>query len=286
MIPNSVAFILKYYSLYNFHSLSSAKVGGKFIRCVILIFHVSLCTWCTINTLVYLTEMPAIMTRLDALYLLGYYCSCAMIYWLIIFKPYAIQSVQNAFWQNYLTIHNRFCFETEIKKRNNLITIVLLPVIDVVVFLIAVTNDHATRPSIKMMHFIYLDLCAHGMYFYVLHVKIIAFQLRQISMELKKIREFVTYRVYQQKRSVEQNHQWIKERLNWILNYYKIVYDMSDNVNRIFGWSHLALVLLSCYCIFSFLNFFYRQLEKKLNKFNFGLYYCFKQVLFFPPLSA
>lgn len=283
MIPKSVAFILKYYSLYNFHALSSAKVGGKLIRCVILIFHVSLCTWCTTNTLDFLTKMQAIMARLDALYLLGYYFSCAMIYWLIIFESYAIQSVQDAFWQNYLTIHKRFCFEIEIKKRNNLITIVLLPVIDVVVFLIAVTNERATMHSTKIMHFIYLDLCAHRMYFYVLHVKIIAFQLRQISMELKKIRKLVEYRVYQQKRSVAQYDQLIKERLNWILNYYKIVYDMSDNVNRIFGWSHLALVLLNCYCIFSFLSFFYRQFEKKFNKFNYGLYYCFKQVLCFLP---
>lgn len=275
MIPKSVAFILKYYSLYNFHSLSSAKVDGKLIRCVILIFHVSLCTWCTINTLDYMPKMQAIMARLDALYLFGYYISCAVIYWLIIFESFTKQSVQNAFWQSYLTIHKRFCFETEIKKRTNLITIVLLPVIDVVVFLIVVTTERATRPSTKIMHFIYLDLCAHRMYFYVLHVKIIAFQLRQLSMELKKIRELVEYCVYQQKRSVVQYDQLMKEKLNWILNYYKIVYDMSDNVNRIFGWSHLALVLLNCYCIFSFLNFFYRNFEKKFNKFNYGLYYLF-----------
>lgn len=193
MFPKWIEYILKYYSFYNFHSKSTAAIGGKLVRCLILSFHVGLSTCCTFNTFEMFAEVQSIMAHLDTLNLFSYYLSCALTYWLIIIESYAMQSVQSAFLQSFIRINEWFCSQAEMENRNYLFTTMSLPLIDVLVFAFAITLERTTNPVDKIIHFLFLDLLAHRMCFYLLYVKVIEFQLRKMATMLNKMQELTKY---------------------------------------------------------------------------------------------
>lgn len=270
MLPKWIKHTLKYYSFYNFYLAPSTTILGKSFKYFVLLIHVILSAWCTFNAFDMFAEVQSIMAHLDTLNLFGYYLSGSLTYWLIIFDSYSMQKTQNEFWRSYVQINKQLRPQRNDRKRIYLITLIMLPVMDILFFAFAITHERTTQPADKIMHVFFLDLFAHRACFYLLFIKVIELQLQNISTELENMLKLAKFVDEQPNNACQKFNQFMENRFKWIMNYYKTIYEMSQNVNEIFGFSHLSLILLNCFCIFAFINFMYRRIMRKLNEFDYG----------------
>lgn len=259
-------YLLKYCSLWGFHSIPTASVGGKSGAGVIFIVHVILCVWCSITTITTFVEERTYMEFIDSLNFFLYYITSASCYWFIIYDSRTKQRVEQKFWDIFRQINERFCFQTDFKIWDTLMAFVLIFTGDITVLITALIHKHSIgSPASVTMHCIFLSVFDHRIFFFLLHLKVITFQLKKIDSEFKHMRKLKTQSELMPMNKHEQH------RLKWIRDYYKLVYEMTDNFNAIFGLSHLGLFLLTFHSSVVFLSFIYRQFLNKFTNYNAGL---------------
>lgn len=250
MFPKWVQCTLKYYSLFSFHFIRTVTIGGNRITRLICLFHIGLCTWCSFGS-TFADELETLMERLDALNFLLYYITSALTYTLIIYESCSNRSIENEFWKIYSRINNEFCRQKNVENRCNLIISAALCAIDVFIAILSIAGEHTTSSAYLMRHHIFLIIWSNRILFYLLHLNVIDLQLRKSEAGINEIQRL--------------------ELFKWIRDYYELVHEMSDQVNVIFGWSHLASILLNFHSVLTFVNFIYRQIHRKFDRFNYGI---------------
>lgn len=264
MVPQWLGLVLKYYSLWSFHFVPSVKLGGKVISCLIFLSHIVLCSWCSFITLRAFVEMRAQMEFLDSLNFFLYYIAYSASYWMIISDSCINQKYQRKFWNIHSKINNEFSSQIEFEKWNYLRPFIFLIVGNSSVFTFVLLRERNTKLATIMMHIALLFIHDHRVFFYILHLKTIAYQLWKIEKKLENMRKSNAL--------VIQDSQFhVENQMKWVLGYYELVHKMSEKVNRIFGLSQLILVLLTFYSSVTFLSFVYRQFDKKFTKFDSGM---------------
>lgn len=267
MFPIWMKYLLKYFNCFGFHSLPVARVGGKSGSTVIFTLHIVLCIWCSISTFTSFLEEQTFMEFIDSLNFLLYYITSASCYWFIIYDSYTKQTFQQGFWDIFQRINEHFHSQADLKIWGSLMVFILIIIGDLTVLTISLvyTNSIGT-PSCVLMHCIFLSVFDHRIFFFLLHLNVIAFQLDKIDSKLKHMNKLA---VQSQFVLFEINKHEL-HRLKWIQDYYKLVYEMTENMNAIFGVSHLGLFLLSFHSSVTFLNFIYRQFLNKFTNYNAG----------------
>lgn len=253
MFPLRIKYILRYFSYWGFQSTTCTSLRKKSIASLIFLVHLSLCTWSSCRIFRSFTEKLAVMEFIDAMNFLLYYISCALTYWMTLFDSYFSYGIQCEFWKTFTRINEELPSTPQLKlsKWSFLITFIILLAGDCACVIFALFREVHSEYGGRIMHFIFLITVDHRIFFYWLHLKVIIFQLKKIKIKLGK------------QRAVGRENQ-----LKWLCYYYRLVYEMSENVNSIFGWSHLALILSTFHSSITFLNFIFRQFLKKFNKFR------------------
>lgn len=272
MVPQWLELVLKYYSLWSFHFVPSVKLGGIVISCLILLCHIVLCSWFSFITLRTFVEMRAQMEFLDSLNFFLYFIAYSASYWLIISDSYINQRYQNNFWNIYSKINNEFSSQIEFEKWNYLGPFIFLIIGISSNFTFVLFRERNTKLATIMMHIALLFIHDHRVFFYLLHLKTIAYQLWKIEKKLKNMGKSNAL--------VIQDSQFhVENQFKWVLSYYELVHKMSENLNRIFGWSQLISVLLTFYSSVTFLSFIYRQIDKKFAKIDSGMLFFLLQII-------
>lgn len=267
MLPKWITYLLKYLSLWGFHSLPIASVGGRFGVTIIFIVHFILCIWCSISTFTTFIEEQSFIEFIDSLNFFLYYITSALSYWSIIYDSYTKQKFQQDFWNIFRRINEHFHFQVDFKIWNNLIAFIVIFMGDITFLIVTLVHEYSIcSPRCVIMHCIFLGVFDHRILFFFMHLNVIAFQLEKIDSELKHMRKLdIQSKVVPFEMNKHEQH-----RLNWIRNYYKLVYEMTENMNAIFGLSHLSLFLLCFHTSVTFLNFIYGQFLNKFTKYDAG----------------
>lgn len=265
--PKCITYILAYFSLYNFYNTPTEK---KLFHNLKLCIHISLAAWCTFNALASFVALMRLMERLDVLNFIIYYMSYSLTFWLIIYESNKHSDPQK-FWHLLIQINEQYFSQAQFKPKCYLIILILMPFIDIGFTLLAYFNEPVTPAVQKFMSFIFLQVTFNRLLFYLFHLKVIKFQLQKIQIELINIKNSCRFNVNDIRPILNiECIKLMKMRFKWIRNYYGFVYDMSKSMNSQFGWSQLAYILLTFQSCVTFLNFFYRQMNRKFVGFNYG----------------
>lgn len=248
MVPLWIDCVLKYYSLFGFYSSSCSKLSEKIFRSITSAVQLGCCIFCSVWVFVAFADEKTIMSFLDAINFFLYYLTCALTYWLILYDSYTNENIEIAFWSNFNRIGEQFYVPMKSTKWDFLCAFFWIILADLVCLSYSLYRENTTNIKDKFMHFTLIVVIDHRMFFYLLHLKVLAEQLRQIEAEL-------------------QNHP-SKVQCNLIATFYELVYEMSDIVNVAFGWSNLAIMLLSLHTSVTFSNFVYRQANQKFHNFD------------------
>lgn len=230
MFPNWTLFLLKYYSLFGFHSLPFARIGGKSGNLIIFLFHVMLCVWCSICTFTSFVAEQASMEFIDSLNFFSYYIASVTCYWFIIYDSYTHRKFEQQFWNIIRRIDECFYLQDKFKMWDSLTVLLLILAGDMTVLITALVNANSIgSPSSVIMHFILLSIFDHRISFFILHLKVIEFQLDKINSELKHMKKFdeIYERIGKTHRATVEMDKHEQHRFKWIRDYYELVYHMT-----------------------------------------------------------
>lgn len=245
--------ILEYFSLWGFYSAIDGPFTGKAKNFIITICHICLLLFCMFFLFETITIKYSYLSFIDFLNFVLYHMSFILTYSLIIVESYITRNYEQAFWMDFIRI-NGFRSHTIYKQCNYLIGLTLLLVSDVFVILYSIIRAHMYESmGNNIFHLINLSLVDNRIFFYLLHLKVIEFHIGQINDAV-----------------IQEQNRFERSKIKWIRNYYQLVYEMSERVNSIFGWSQLAVILFTFHSSLTFLNFIYRQFRGQFTKMQSG----------------
>lgn len=246
MLPKWIINILSFYHLFGFSTIQTRKSIS------VLLVHIILCSFASFTALATIIGGHAYFDQLDFVNFLLYYVASVVTYWLIIYDSCTNRRVQFRFWTIFDGMNQNYWENVEIKKGIYLTGLIALLLIDIFAFGLSFDVDK-TPVLNKMLHYFFLAVFDIRIFFYILHLKLITFQLRKIEVQLKHLKGKL-----------------IEKRIRYISNQYRSAYEMSDCVNTTFSWSQICLILLTFYTSVTFLNIAYRLVSAKLNKNDSG----------------
>lgn len=232
-------------------SLVCGNVFGKSVNIIILSIHIILSVWCSLCAFDVFIHLSTLMEFLDALNFLFSYTFCAVTNWIIIYDSCTEQRLKNAFWSLFEQIHDGIFSQNNVEIWSYLSPSICLLSVDILLLTMAVTLEKTTDLFTKTMHFTFNWTYDNRAFFYFLHLKVIAIQLQRIEIEFKRLQINFT-----------------QKRLEWIRDHYKLSHDLCEMVNATFGLSNLAMLLLGFHSAVTFVNFIYRQIHRKFDKFS------------------
>lgn len=249
--------MFNFFCLCGFCCSPSTGWHGKLMNSLFFVCHVVLCIWCSFGLLKTFAEKQSQMEFLDALNFFLYNIANDLTYWLIIYDSYQNHIDHCAFWEIFKKIDMEFFSQSNIGCRVYIMAFSSILIGDWIKLVFSLIPETETNYGGRIMHFLLLSVTDQRAFFYLLYLKLIKFQLKNIKTELMTL---------QTQTDVDD------QKLKWIREYYNYVYQMSLHVNSLFGWSNLALILLNFYTSVTFLNFIYRQILGKFNNLRSGLF--------------
>lgn len=181
-LPKWILFIRTYFSLWGFGSiLFKRKIGS-----LIFIGHIVLCTQCAFWAFDAFFEGLAVLELLDSINFFLFYITSILSYCCIIYDSFVSQTLECAFWNCLLKINSKFCSQIKMKTFWYFNALTILLAADILILIYAIWRERKSKATGKVMHFIFLMLTDQRIFYYILHLKVIAFQLLNIDMELNK----------------------------------------------------------------------------------------------------
>lgn len=270
MFPKWLSNVQKYFMIWGFCTTSSVSYNYKLLNISIFLLHLILCTWCSFNCLKSFIRLRIVINFLDAFNFLVFYVNCCAAYWFIIFDFFTKRQVPHTFWANLQRINK----EPKLTRQRNswrcfIVSIKLLSIINILVWLIVLVADDLSNFNDKIMFLILICVVDHRIFFYLFHLKLIACELQRIHSKLidPKIKNYS------------------ETQLKSIRKSYKLVYEMSANLNVIFGISQLTLIMLNFQSYVTFINFIYRHISGHIYSWNSGLFGLLKCYNFFDSIN-
>lgn len=259
MFQNMTVYIFKYFSLCGFHSMPSMRIGGKYVRFIILLGYFAVCSWWFFSSLKTFSGLLIFMDYLDALNITLYNMTCIVTFSLIIYDSCVKQNAQNAFGRSLIEANLKYFPEMPILNWNYIITLILLLIGASLDFVYAVIlYDEFNQIHHNFIQYLIFTVYDNRIFFYVLHLRVILVQLRKIQSELRLMQE-QTFDHY---------------KLKWAQDYYKLIYEMCEYVNEMFGMSNLALILSTFHTSVTLLNSAFRSSQKRFDLLNYGSCFC------------
>lgn len=257
MFSNWIRFYLKYYSLFGFHSIDSARIGGKLTTTFIFIIQLVLGIWCMLWAFQAFEMEKRNIEYLDALNFFLFYLTTSVAYWPIIYDTYKNRRNQNAFWQRFNRINNGFIIHINADKWDFLGAFIALGVIDLILFVLTIVRALSNHLEL-VFHYIFIIVFDQRIIFYLFHLKTVTFQMRKILHIVNNQRYANTI----------------------MFRDYELIYEMIDDMNETFGWSNLGLILLNFHTSVTFASFIYSQKHHSFYQFNTGSFFFLTCILF------
>lgn len=120
-------------------------------------------------------------------------------------------------------------------------------------------------------HVFLMLLYQHRAFYYLFYLDLIENELRTIERELKMTIYAINDR-RDHRNSLSMKFE--RGRLKWIREYYELVYEISDCMNSVFGWSNLATISFSCLVLTTDINWLYWKWYNESYIYIFGKFHC------------
>lgn len=257
--------LLKFYELCGFHH--SIWSNSRPIKCVIFTVQLILLYHFTQNEITYILALCDFMELLGVLNFAIFYGTLLINYWISIIESCIQKADQCRFW----TIHRQSneCSQWNSVKRIFLCKFAVHLVLFVIMFLISTQDENTTADAI-ITYYILIFMCYNRLYYFLLYLKLIKFELQQIIIELTKYR-FIAYCDQYEK------------QLRHLRQRYERAYEMTHCINGFFGWSNFISILICFYTLLAYLNWIYQQFNHQFEghgSFGQHSYFYFQRIHF------
>lgn len=241
-------FLLKFYELCGFHNTKRHATVRRPVKCTFVAFQVLLLYHFTLNGLKYILAISQFMERLGILNFTLFYGAALVSFWIVMIESYGQKSVQEAFWSLHVPLNDAGLKNS--MKRQYLCRFGIHLILFVTMLFVSAQDQNTTADAV-MTYYVLLFMCNNRLFYFLLYLKLIKFELQQIYSDLITCRSFEYRDEFQMRKK--------------ICTEYQRVCEMADCVNGFFGWSHFATILLSFYTLLTYLNFIYQVLDRQFD---------------------
>lgn len=149
------------------------------------------------------------------------------------------KSAQELFWQIHGQLND---FGQRISIKRNYLYKYVLHIIMFSAMLFLLSRDQNTTAIAVMTYYVLLFMCNNRLYYFLVYLKLIKFELDQIKNTLDR------------NHHLDCHDKYLKILKN-IQNDYQRVHEMNSCMNKFFGWSEFVRILISFYTLLTYFNF-------------------------------
>lgn len=265
MFPKRIRYLLKFYDFCGFHTETS-KIQQQKGR-IIFVIHVLMACLFSYSIVLFLKQPTTNTdTSLNMVNRTIQYTSALLTYWLVIFESYIQRSYQRQFW----------CIHEQTKKynspprrhrhpnfRNYLFKCIeYLSIFSLIqIFLMFYFKFYVGDFFYFMITYIILvKMYQNRLFYYLFHLELIKHEMEIVQDELKRIVLISKWNL----NDLEKN------RFRQLREHYKLVYEMVNCVNEIFGWSQFTTIFYSFDLPLTDLNWAYLRIYQRSIGYKMG----------------
>lgn len=271
MYPSWMRNLLLYFDLWGFCSQFKRSPYQQKIDLLILVFHVISGTVTSYSISLYLQRGSA--DTLGNLNDILKFSVLMLGFWFSIFELYFKQKTQQKFWNLLEHIDRKFSSHEQFSISKFLFKIRLyfgVTAISYFIFLHRLIANSGDMYLDFWFSYIFVVLAYQNRSFYYLfYLEIMKYELNLIYRE---VGEILCDRHSGKLKDVWKKKGFMKQfcriRFKWIREFYETIYEMNNTINTIFGYSNVAVILLSFHLVLADINWFYWKL---LNRYQFSI---------------
>lgn len=242
MLPERIEDMLTFFDECGYNTGSYRLSQSRKVAILIHFVHFSMAVFfslCLIHSTIWL--LPA-MRFIGLLNYVLQISTAIFTYWFIIFDSLLRWQKHQQFWRIFQKTYESYSPQCSFKLRLYLIKFVQFfsaTLISVSIFV----SLNGSFIGITVINAIPVELCQIRIFYYIFCLEFLHFQLKVIERELMTMKQMPQSNID-------------SCRFKWLREYYHSVYEMSDLLNQIFDWSHLAAVPFRFYLLLTELNWF------------------------------
>lgn len=253
MLPNRIGVILSFFDALGFNSGSSKLFHSKkpinFIRFV----HIVLFALLTLSLMIVFFQLLSSYGLIEAINESVECIASLFTYYLIVMDANLQQGAHKHFWTILQEIDKKICGQSNCKFRSTIAKIVEL--FSITFILIAITSI-----SSEMFQFIgflvytsSIIICQTRLLYYLFCLEAIEFQMEKIVQEFEAMKNIL----HVENCGIRSLNSFELQRFKRTRSYFHCIYKMVNALQEFFGWSHVAAIPFTFFCLFTDLNFFY-----------------------------
>lgn len=267
MYPKWMKNLIVYFNLWGFCTQFKVSSSQQNYDRLLFSIHLSLVSFATFGIGAYLyrptnDNMGLLMDVLK----LG---SNLIVYWFSILELNLKQQIQRKFWKKLEQIdrclchHQCFRFDAYLIKM--IVFFILLASMYLNYYILFISADG----SAVVLYFFWFSFTLivvfgkHQMFYYLFQLEFIKHELNIFSNKLIEMQSSCESTRLKNMKIFEKNFQ--SNRFKWIREFYASIYDLSDTVNVVFGWTNVASVSVSFVFILADSNWIYWKIFNKYS---------------------
>lgn len=188
-----------------------------------------------------------------------------IVYWFSILESYLKRQMQRKFWKalDQIGQRHRQCFRFDAYRIKMIIFFILLALMYLNYYILFISTDE----SAAILYFFWVSFTLivvfgkHQMFYYLFHLEFIKHELNIFSTKLIEMQCACGSSRLKNVKIFEKNFR--SSQFKWIREFNASIYDLSDIVNAVFGWTNVASVSLSFLFILADTNWLYWKLFNK-----------------------
>lgn len=261
MLPKQIVYIISFFDAFGYDSGSSTFSKNRKIVHFICFVHVSLAIVLTIFKFHLNVKYYSSLELPEAFSELLQYSTALYTYWLILMDSIVEQKSHHQFWTILQQIHVEFNNQQNFHCRRYLLKFVEFLSVVMAISIWKIATNPLVEFDVEIAYAILFEICLIRMFYYLFCLEIVQFQLNAIRHEMNSIKT-LSDRSNHRKRKFSHSfdaseHLHATKQLKWIRNYVECVYKMTQYLNEIFGYSHVAAILFFLYFVLTELNWIY-----------------------------
>lgn len=263
MLPNQkITNILNFYDILGYFSGWSVPSKTGILPYIISMVHILLVICFTFVEIHLIPILSVLYEETEIINQVLQYSTTLMTYFSTVFDSFLHRKTHKLFWNTFQRIDQQFCCQSNFTIKLYMIKCCEFFLVTIFTTIVMFISFDYSMLRIEIAYNFQVLVCQFRVFYYLLCLEVVHFQLQIIESELKIIQnssnpsstleshtpyDFISTKF----RSFEM------DRFKWIRGYAECVNEMCDLVNQFFGWSHAATILFCVYLLLTDLNWFY-----------------------------
>lgn len=238
LLPNQILRMLKFFDICGFNSGLTKLTQNKKSIWIIYSVHISLAVFFTLFKcyfiLIYYPSLGVVEKTSKFCEYMVALCS----YWLIIFDSISNWREHRKFWDIFQQIHEYYSSQHNFTPRIYMFKMIEFFSMTTFLIIMGLITDDLELFAVVCSYLILVKLSQFRIFYYLFCVEILYHQLKSIEKQIEDMMILDSISRCE-----------ISKRLKFIRGYFHCIHELSNQLNQIFGWSQVAVILF-CFQIF------------------------------------